>query len=182
MPRVWRCFSTLRNISDAEGEHILNRATQLMPASAEWLPAAAASALALAFILGSVAARSQLLPLAGPLDPAAESLVVALWFVLGASAIFFASWFLFNTLVMLVAIARDLRRLCCPKCRHPLQGLRVIFSRVDVQVPGDARVRCPECGRTWVLLEIGVSPADLVPFEQREVPRDLGRVRRQPRM
>jgi hypothetical protein len=65
-------------------------------------------------------------------------------------------------------VRQEVNRARCPKCRQSLLGVPV----QEVGVGGDPAkrfIRCPECGRRYMLLEIGITPRDLVPFEQRAV-------------
>jgi hypothetical protein len=51
--------------------------------------------------------------------------------------------------------------------------IRVVGDDGD---PSKRYVRCPECGRTHNLLEHGITPRDLVPFEQRIARADLAQI------
>lgn len=75
-------------------------------------------------------------------------------------------------------LRRELRRTCCPKCGYSLLGLPVRRVAFGVAQPGDAKVRCSECGLEIVLTDRGLAPHDLVPWEQRGVPEDFAKVRR----
>ena len=77
-----------------------------------------------------------------------------------------------------LGLRRELRRTCCPKCRYPLLGLPIHRVGFGAPLPGDAKVRCSECGTMTVLSERGLAPHDLVPWEQRGVPEDFARVRK----
>ncbi len=77
-----------------------------------------------------------------------------------------------------LGLRRELRRTCCPKCRYPLLGLPIHRVGFGAPLPGDAKVRCSECGTLTVLSERGLAPHDLVPWEQRGVPEDFARVRK----
>lgn len=77
-----------------------------------------------------------------------------------------------------LGLRRELRRTCCPNCGYSLLGLPVRRVGFGVPMPGDAKVRCTECGLMIVLSEQGLAPHDLVPWEQRGVPEDYARVRK----
>jgi hypothetical protein len=81
--------------------------------------------------------------------------------------------------VLLRLLRREVHKARCPKCRQSLLGLPITFRSLGPPEPGDGKVRCPECGRVWVLLDIGLRPTDLVPWDMRAVPADYGKVRRQ---
>ena len=76
------------------------------------------------------------------------------------------------------AVARELARARCRKCRHTLLGLPVHYTGIGPPLPGEAKVRCPECGHQMILLDMGLRPEDLVPLEQRGVPKDYAKVRK----
>jgi hypothetical protein len=80
--------------------------------------------------------------------------------------------------VLLHLLRREVHKARCPGCRQSLMGLPITFRSLGPPEPGDAKVRCPECGRQWVLFDIGLTPQDLVPWEMRGVPKDYGKVRR----
>lgn len=61
-------------------------------------------------------------------------------------------------------LRREMSGPVCPKCKSSLIGLRVETRGVEPD-PAQNRVRCPECGRNWKMLDIGVTPRDLMPRE-----------------
>jgi len=79
-----------------------------------------------------------------------------------------------RTLLLWRGIRREVRRSCCPKCGQSLTGLPIQTRGVNND-PADQFIRCPECGRTFCLLDIGLTPRDLVPFEQRAASGNIGR-------
>jgi hypothetical protein len=85
-------------------------------------------------------------------------------------------WLLLRDFLLWWGVRAEFHRARCPKCRHSLQGLRVeeIGTGLD---PTKRFVRCVECGRKYRLMDLGLTPMDLVPFEQRGVPQDFGKVR-----
>lgn len=100
-----------------------------------------------------------------------------------------AIFLVITTVVMAVAVpllVRDLgvylglkdevNRARCRKCKQSLLGvpLQSIGAEPD---PAKQFIRCPECGRKFVLMELGLTPRDLVPFEQRGVPPDFAKKR-----
>lgn len=81
------------------------------------------------------------------------------------------------------ALRAEIVRTRCRKCGHSLLGLPVHSSRgVGAPDPADAGVRCAECGRRIRLLDAGLTPRDLIPFEQRDVPRNFARLRTDARL
>ena len=61
-------------------------------------------------------------------------------------------------------IRREMKGPVCPKCKSSLIGLRV-ETRGTIPDPAQNRVRCPECGSNWRMLDIGLTPRDLAPPE-----------------
>lgn len=83
-----------------------------------------------------------------------------------------------------VAVGRDiakgralramLDRCRCPSCRYQFMGIPVWHNGMGVPQPGTASIRCPECGFQGNLLEMGLTPNELIPFQQRVVPPNVG--------
>ena len=65
-------------------------------------------------------------------------------------------------------LRRELRRTCCPRCSQPLVGLP-IRAAGDDNDPAKRFVICTECGKRHMLLELGLTPLDLTPYEVRGV-------------
>ncbi len=57
------------------------------------------------------------------------------------------------------ALDRHILGARCPGCRQSLLGLPIDFDEAG----GGPRTRCPECGRVWMLRDLGLAPADLRP-------------------
>jgi hypothetical protein len=70
----------------------------------------------------------------------------------------------------------EVHRARCPECKQSLQGLPIEEVGLGLD-PAMRFVRCTECGLKHRLLDLGLTPMDLVPFEQRGVPEDFGRRR-----
>lgn len=82
-----------------------------------------------------------------------------------------------NDLTLAREVRREVNRTRCPRCRQSLMGLPIRSRAIGQPDPNDAEVICTECGRLWPLLRLRLSPRDLIPYEQREVPEDVGRRR-----
>ena len=67
-------------------------------------------------------------------------------------AVLTRDWFLHR------ALGRHIQGARCPGCKQSLIGLPILEE--DEDVPS---VRCPECGRLWILRDLGLTPADLRP-------------------
>ncbi len=74
-------------------------------------------------------------------------------------------------------LREQIARVRCPKCKYSLLGIPIKHRGLGQPVPGEAWIRCPECGKRQNLLEIGVTPRDLIPMEERVVARDIGAFR-----
>jgi hypothetical protein len=86
---------------------------------------------------------------------------------------------LLRDLALWWGVKDEVNRARCPKCRQSLLGVPV----QEVGLGGDPAkrfIRCPECGRSYMLLDIGITPRDLIPFEQRAVAPDFATKRRRP--
>lgn len=66
--------------------------------------------------------------------------------------------------VEVALLRREMTGPVCPKCKSSLIGLRV-ESRGAEPDPAQNRVRCPECGKNWRMLDIGLTPRDLMPHD-----------------
>jgi hypothetical protein len=86
---------------------------------------------------------------------------------------------LLRDMALWLGVRDEVNRARCPKCRQSLLGVPV----QEVGLGGDPAkrfIRCPECGRKFMLLDIGITPRDLIPFEQRAVAPDFAKKRRTP--
>jgi len=76
------------------------------------------------------------------------------------------------------ALRAWLGRCRCPKCRYQLMGIPIRHNGLGVPQPGTAVIRCPECGFRGNLLELGLTPNELIPFRERVVPSNIGEFHR----
>ncbi len=74
------------------------------------------------------------------------------------------SYVVVRRLIEVALLRREMTGPVCPKCRSSLIGLRIETRGVEPD-PAQNRVRCPECGRIWRMLDIGLTPRDLMPRE-----------------
>lgn len=172
--KVYRAFGELKHLSDEECERHLFRVRlkqtrlHLVPVPAAVLGACAALAFSALWVLPRMGLPGLLR--AGPLV-----LVGVPVFTVAAALI---SGLLARDLVLLHLLRAEIHKARCPKCKQSLLGLPITFRGLGPPEPGDGKVRCPECGRQWILFDIGLTPRDLVPWEMRGVPADYGKVRR----
>lgn len=76
------------------------------------------------------------------------------------------------------ALLTSIRRCRCPKCSYPLMGIPIWHNGLGAPVPGTATIRCPECGFQGNLLEMGLTPNELIPYQERTVPSNVGEFHR----
>jgi DNA-directed RNA polymerase subunit RPC12/RpoP len=175
--KIYRAFGELKHLSDEECEKHLRRA-RLRTTRWHIVP----------WIVGVLGA--------GVWTVAVGSFVVSAWgvgtamdrgFLLNAGVFVgvpvtaalsgLMSGLLARDLVLLHLLRQEVHKARCPNCRQSLLGLPITFRGLGPPEPGDGKVRCPECGRQWILFDIGLRPTDLVPWEMRGVPHDYGKVR-----
>ncbi len=172
--RPYRAFEEFDGVSTEECERHLRRVV----GSIGWLPCAMlgtgvlGGALAIAILAfvyeTSPRWRQQIIDSESSQTVA---LVVAVAFVLFALSL---SMLLTRDYAIYRGIHREIHRARCPKCRQSLLGVPVRAPHsAGKPTPGDAWVRCPECGKRYNLMEIGLTPRDLIPFEFREASPDI---------
>lgn len=172
--KVWRAFPQFDLCSDADCRRMCRTAMCNHSMIVRVLPA-------LTTLLGSVGGFIGFLWVAtGDFDLELLSrdlrtIVLGPTITIGAGGL---AGLLMRDLILYFALGSEIARTNCPKCRQSMLGLRVLESAMNPGTPGDARVRCPECGTMHVLLELGLAARDLIPYEQRGVPRDVARLRR----
>lgn len=177
--KVWRAFPELDHLGDAECISLCRR---VIVGMAPWRGRILWLA-GLCSMLASLALTSSLLIRARAWQLDIEKInPVVFSIVLAVSVMAFAVGYIAaRDLNLYLLIRGDLHRARCRKCGQSLIGLRVIESAINPNTPGDARVRCPECGKLWTLLEIGLTPRDLIPYEERHLDGRIGTLKRTPR-
>lgn len=176
--KVWRAFRELDPIPDEECLRYIRRVRIMMPTWRRLLPVpagilGAAAWIALCWsiersvpVLGWIHDRSYYVAAVG----------ASVW-IGGAVLAAGLAGLAVRDGLLLLALREEIHRARCPKCKQSFAGLPIRYQSLNPQQPGDARVRCPECGREWVLLDIGLTVRDLVPFEQRAMPSDVAKMR-----
>jgi len=163
--RPYRMFREFDHLSDSECERHVRDAYINAPGLTARLPLLWTTFCTGAWFIGwpvSVA----FLPVSSfvPIPSSTDWQIVA---YLAGGAAWVAAWYLLSRDVgVFLAMRRELSRCRCRKCGQSLQGLPIQFAGSDPD-PAKRFVRCTECGRRWVLLDLGLTPRDLVPFEQR---------------
>jgi hypothetical protein len=177
--RVWRAFPELRGHSRGECERLVAAACVRYEVSAlaAW-EAAAGGMVAGGMILAANGAMDADRLMRGSVWEVA--LVLAMWI---GVPLFLAV--VSGAIVRVVQVRGALRRLLrvatCRRCGYRLEGLRLVDPPGLDPNPAERRLRCPECGKSWTVLELGISPLDLLAWEARVLPAQVGRMKRKPR-
>lgn len=177
--KVYRAFRELDYLPDAECQRVVRLARAKRSAWLEGAPWLLATLSLIAWPLTWMllidqfgAARvGRYVPL--PTEGELAFLILAASTVLFAAFIRFAS----RDLLLWHALRAEIELAKCPKCEQSLLGVRIQYVGLDIGVPGKSFVRCPECGRNHNLLELGLTPRDLIPYELREMRPDVGQIR-----
>ncbi|MBS0198525.1 MAG: hypothetical protein JSR77_17375 [Planctomycetes bacterium] len=174
--KVYRAFRAFDHMPDGDCERYVRRVRANAGAAHAVGPLVAAFVIALAWFIGWPFAAT-VLPLSRyiPLPDSAEMQFILL-VATGALAVGVGSLIIRDGL-MYEALRRELARTDCRKCGQSLLGVPISRIGVDPD-PAKSFIKCPECGRKFCLLDIGLAPHDLVPLEQRHLPKDLATIRR----
>lgn len=97
--------------------------------------------------------------------------------VLASVAIAAIGGLFMRDVVMYLALRTELNRASCRKCGHCLLGLPTTLIGLEPD-PAKTYIRCPECGKQYCMLDLGLSARDLTPFEQRVAAPDIGKIKR----
>ncbi len=170
--KVYRAFSELDPLSDQACESLVRKAE--------------INHTPLVFTVPRVAVVVMLLAWPGAWVAAALTLPIGTWLplptgvnerigLLAVTTVFVAAvgFLIVRDIALMVALRRELHRAHCPKCDQPLVGLP-IRAAGDDNDPAKRFVRCPECGKRHMLLDLGLTPLDLIPYEQRGIAENLG--------
>ena len=172
--RMWRAFPEFDALTDTECRSLLGRGYARSPAIMYRLPTIMffVSLMAFPALLVVVLTRSWATKLAWLIP----DVPIATYGIMIIATVSFSamSSLLVRDVVMWRVLRGEIDRAHCPKCKQSLMGLRIDSPGVTPD-PAQNKVRCPECGRVWKLLDIGLTPRDLVPWEQRGMPTDVGR-------
>ncbi len=170
--KIWRAFEELDHLTDSECQSLIVRAYLFTTPSHIFLRG-------LSVVLAAIAATGGIAYLIRDMFKHDNSLFVAIVILAATLTLLICILHLLaRDLHLYFLIRKDLRRAHCPKCKQSLIGLPVLQTALHPGTPGDARVRCPECGREWVLMEIGLNIRDLIPFEERVPDAQVGTLRK----
>lgn len=177
--KVYRAFHELDYLPDAECERVVRLARAKKSAWLEGAPWLLAALAIIAWPLLWLWLLAEFGPARVaryvPISTEDEINVI----LLGTTTIFFAAVVRFaaRDLLLWTALRDEIDQAKCPKCEQSLLGVRIQYVGLDVGMPGKSFVRCPECGRNHNLLELGLTPRDLIPYELREMRPDVGQIR-----
>jgi hypothetical protein len=177
--KVWRAFHELDHLTDGECISVCRRVIAEMEpwrGRVPWVAGAVATLLAAA-VVGTILHKAGALTL--DLERIAPWALVVIVIILATA--FAAGFVAVRDANLYLLIRRDIQRVRCRKCQQSLVGLKVIETALYPGTPGDARVRCPECGKLWTLLELGLTPRDLIPYEERVADQHVGKLKRSSR-
>ncbi len=174
---MYRAFSALDRYSESECQSLMRRIRANYSTWKELFPLAGGCCVGVAWAVGWVFASGYVdLSRIVPLLPAGtgERVIAVIVTSVGASLLTF---YVLRDVVLFFGVRQELRRTDCKKCGQSLLGLRLDYRGIDAD-PGNIYVRCAECGRAYRLLDIGLSPKDLLPPGSEEEYLAAGKPRR----
>lgn len=176
--KPYRMFPEFDGMSDGECERYVRDAYINAPTLTAKVPGIVTAFTGVLWFVG-VPIAAATLPLLRwvPLPTSADGQIVV--YLAGGVMCVALVYLLSRDVGVYLGIKRELRRACCRKCGQSLMGVPIVTHGVDPD-PAKSTVRCPECGRKYVLLDIGLTPRDLIPFEQRGVDPRVGAKRPRP--
>lgn len=173
--KVYRAFPAFDSLSDEECERYVRRVRANASNATVLAAPIAALGLTVAWLAGWPLAVA-CYPV-GNYVPMPTSLEARIMLLVATTPLFAGIGALVvRDIVMYAMLRRELARSDCRKCGQSLLGVPVSRIGVDPD-PAKAFIRCPECGRRYCLLDIGLTPHELVPLEQRVQSLDVGRHR-----
>lgn len=171
--KPWRAFAEFDGVPDGDCRRYVADACVNQPWLTARLPLLCAGLALIAWPAAWILA-DEFLPVRKfvPLPGRGDGLLV--WYVVTTVLVAAGAGLVLRDLGVYFALKRELRRVECPKCGQNLMGVPLQRIGVDPD-PMNQFIRCPECGKKYVLMELGLTPRDLVPYEQRVVDARVGR-------
>ncbi len=164
--RVYRVFRELDGVPDAECRRFVRRVIANRSSFEALVPHMAAASAAIAWAVGWPAAVEWFG--ATRFVPMPEGWEGRLILLLTTTVLVAALTGLLSRDIMLfLGLRRELSRANCRKCGFSLRGVPISTIGADPD-PARTFVRCPECGRKYCLLDIGLAARDLLPFATSE--------------
>jgi len=176
--KVYRAFAEFDSLSDEECERYVRHVRAQQRWQYQVLPVLTAIVLVLVWpVAWTQLSRQFTLSDWIPLPNSQDARVV----LLGVTTVLVPALagLVLRDLALWWGVRDEVNRARCPKCHQSLLGVPV----QEIGLGGDPAkrfIRCPECGRKYMLLDIGITPRDLIPFEQRAVAPDFAKKRRTP--
>jgi len=175
--KVYRAFSEFDSLSDEECERYVRHVRSQRRWQYELLPLITTLVLMLVWPVGWVVLTDEFPGQRLPIPDSHDGRVI----LLGATTVLFPALvgLTLRDFALWWGVRDEVNRARCPKCLQSLLGVPV----QEIGLGGDLAkrfIRCPECGRKYMLLDIGITPRDLIPFEQRAVSPDFATKRRTP--
>lgn len=178
--RVWRAFPELRGYSEGACRRLVS--TACVRADVSIWPSALASFVAGGGALAGLLAHADLDRDSLLVRSASLAAIPVLIVWVGAPALAaLTACVLVRSLQAMRALRSMLRLARCPTCRYPLEGLRLAEPPGLDPNPAERRLRCPECGSRWTLMQLRISAIDMLPWDRRIPSRDVGTMRRHAR-
>jgi len=173
--KVYRAFSSLDHASDDECESYIRRVKANYSPSREIFPWAMFAAALLAWPTFWITAPlwfnlSAYVPIPKSLDANIILLAVSSVYIACISGLLARDGSLY------FALKAELGRTNCRRCGQSLLGVPITTIGAEPD-PANNFIRCPECGKKYCLLEIGLTPRELVPLEKRHVDPNVGKRR-----
>ncbi|GJQ30154.1 MAG: hypothetical protein HBSAPP03_20380 [Phycisphaerae bacterium] len=174
--KPYRAFPEFDGMSDEECRSYVRRAFVHRPWLTRRLPVLLGIVVLMLWPTGVMLVR-ELAPAVYryvPMPRSAEWMVV--WLVVTTAMLALGLPLVVRDVGVYLGVRDEVHRARCRKCGQSLAGVPVQTIGAEPD-PAKQFIRCPECGKKYVLMEIGLTPRDLVPFEQRGVPPDFARKR-----
>jgi DNA-directed RNA polymerase subunit RPC12/RpoP len=174
--KVYRAFSEFDSLSDEDCERYVRHVRIYQRGLYQLVPVFTTLTLAISWPVGWVILSwyfpvQQWVPMPDSHDGRLILLVVTSVLVPAMTGL------LLRDLALWLGVRDEVNRARCPKCKQSLLGVPVQEVGVGDD-PAKRFIRCPECGRKYNLLDIGITPRDLIPFEQRAVDPNFAQKRR----
>lgn len=156
----WRAIPELDGLGNDDGARMLRRA--YMRAALIWKVLPPAVLVVTGF--GALAALDWATQAFGTSIVFRDPVYVSMLYIGVPTGVMSVLYTTVRRVIEVALLRREMTGPVCPKCKSSLIGLRIETRGVEPD-PAQNRVRCPECGRIWRMLDIGLTPRDLMPRE-----------------
>ena len=164
--KVYRAFSAFDDVPDEECERYVRRVRANCTSGEALAPCIIAALAGVLWLAGWPLAifwlnAERYVPM--PARGEARLIFLLITAVLAAAL----AGLLVRDAVLYLGLRRELARTNCRKCGFSLRGVPVSTIGTEPD-PAKTFVRCPECGRKYCLLDIGVAAHELSPFASKD--------------